>query len=146
MLWILYWNITSHRSKQPEIGNVQDDGNYSILYTLYSILYTLYSMLYTLYSILYTLCSILNTLYSILYTLYSILYTLYSILYTLYSILYTLYSILYTQLRGILMNSLFVHAVDNRNENCYFWGNTNIVFTPTGKTALPGKDIMDIDL
>ena len=31
MLWILCWNITSHRSKQPEIGNVQDDGNYSIL-------------------------------------------------------------------------------------------------------------------
>ena len=31
MLWLLCWNITSHRSKQPEIGNVQDDGNYSIL-------------------------------------------------------------------------------------------------------------------
>ena len=25
-------------------------------------------------------------------------------------------------------------------------GTTKIVFTPTGKTALPGKDIMDIDL
>ena len=30
--------------------------------------------------------------------------------------------------------------------NCYFWGNTKIVFTPTGKTALTGKDIMNIDL
>ena len=26
-----------------------------------------------------------------------------------------------------------------------FWGNTKIVFTPTGKTALPGKDIIDND-
>ena len=30
MLWLLCWNVTSHRSKQPEIGNVQDDGNYSL--------------------------------------------------------------------------------------------------------------------
>ena len=28
----------------------------------------------------------------------------------------------------------------------FFWGDTKIVFTPTGKTALPGKDIMDTDL
>ena len=25
MFWLLCWNITSHRSKQPVIGNVQDD-------------------------------------------------------------------------------------------------------------------------
>ena len=30
--------------------------------------------------------------------------------------------------------------------NCYFWGNTKIVFTHTGKTAPTGKDIMNIDL
>ena len=27
MLWLLCWNITSHRSKQLVIGNVQDDGS-----------------------------------------------------------------------------------------------------------------------
>ena len=27
MLWFLCFNITSHRSKQPVIGNVQDDGS-----------------------------------------------------------------------------------------------------------------------
>ena len=30
MLWLLCWSITSHRSKQPVIGNVQDDGSYSM--------------------------------------------------------------------------------------------------------------------
>ena len=30
---------------------------------------------------------------------------------------------------------------------CFFLGgDTKFVFTPSGKTALPGKDIMDIDL
>ena len=28
MFWLLCWNITSHRSKQPVIGNVQDELNY----------------------------------------------------------------------------------------------------------------------
>ena len=31
ILWLLSWNITSHRSKQPVTGNVRDDGSYSIL-------------------------------------------------------------------------------------------------------------------